>query len=123
MACQLHCYKGTICPQCIQPQSQQMGSLQAQAYQGGILLGQADYSDLEYNMFKKYAHLEDGELLRLFLEENKKIDTQAQAEANAILSKAEQDKEHHMEIFWQWCAKYKKHLTKERLEEKLKAFL
>lgn len=73
-------------------------------------------SDQEYQMFQKYAHLEDGELIRLFLSENQDIIKVAEETAARMIEQAKAAQKEHDNKFWTWCAKFRKQLTPERVK-------
>jgi hypothetical protein len=113
------------------------GAIQNQMYQGMAqqgLLGQAqslnaqmqmrtNMEDPDYDMFLKYAQLEDGDMIRMFLKENKSIVDDAEAAASRMIENAKAAQEKHESRFYEWCAKFKRHITKDRVINKLKAFL
>lgn len=105
--------------------NQQYQGMAVQSMQGNMILGQLGASfprDEDYDMFRKYAHLEDGELIRLFYDEQLTSFKVAEELARQIVANAETKKLESEKKFFAWCAKYKRHLTKERID-KLKPFL
>ncbi len=78
--------------------------------------------DPDYEMFKKCAHMTDQEFTENYLDELKGIDNNLYDAIEALKKQAELKKGRLEQETWDWCAKYRKHMTKERLE-KLKTFL
>ncbi len=134
MSCQ-HQNNG-ICSVCMQGIQQQNMAQQAQlnptAYysigQSAILsqqmARQAPFPfDEDYELFKRYAHLTDGELLNKYAEEQTAAKQEMEKEILQMQQQYEKERNQHKDTFWNWCKKYRQNLTEERFEKSLKAFL
>lgn len=87
---------------------------------GNTIITSSEYD--EFLLFKKYAYLTDAELMETYLNEHKDILAEAESRAKIILDIAAQEQEIHKKIFSEWCSKYRKNITVERINN-LKAFL
>ena len=114
--------------QCYNIQQQQLANHYQQAYQQATAsLNQPiqhtyNTPDRDYEMFKKYAALEDGEAMRLFAEDYQSKKQIFDASLERIMATKEIALKECKEEFFAFCAKYKKSITQERFE-KLKVFL
>lgn len=77
--------------------------------------------DADYQLFKQYAHLTDGELLQTFQDEHGALQKQQDEELEKLQARHASTLELTKKVFWEWCAKYRKNLTPERAI-KLKVF-
>lgn len=91
-------------------------------YQQQLGMALPSLPDPEYEMFKKYAALDDGELTKLYMEECLADKVQHDQELEAIKKAHDLNCSERDNRFFNWCAKYRKSITKERLD-KLRAFL
>ena len=123
--CSAQCYN--MQQQQIQAQYQWTAA-QQQAYYaslgatGAAMQNTYNTPDRDYEMFKQYAALEDGEAMRLFAEEYQSKKQIFDASLERIMATKEMALKECKEEFFAFCAKYKKSITQERFE-KLKVFL
>lgn len=82
----------------------------------------SQFGDFDYELFKKYAHLDDGEIATLFMEETLSSKKEFDQQMDRMMATYKADMQQRENLFFGWCAKYRKSLTKERLD-KLKVFL
>ena len=79
--------------------------------------------DPDYQLFKKYAHLTEQEMMEVFLGEQKEMVRQAEEGAKMLVQKAKDRNEEAKKAFWQWCSKFRRHMTEERFNTYFKMFL
>lgn len=77
----------------------------------------------DYAMFKKYAHLTEQEIVDVYLAERTTMEDQIKSMIDALNHKLESQLETQEKEFWVWMAKYRRNLTKERLEKYFLALL
>lgn len=100
--------------------AQQIGHAQQGIGPGFIPFPSQEAKDFE--LFKKYAHLTDAELMETYLDEEKAIKDTKENMIQMAINHAEIISNVHKEQFSEWCAKYRKNITIERINN-LKAFI
>ena len=78
--------------------------------------------EINYMLFQKYAELSDQQIIETYYQDLEKLEEQHQQAIKLQESsfKYKQDELHKQLI--EWCAKYRKHLTEERIKA-MKAYL
>jgi len=89
--------------------------------QGGNRINLSD--DPDYQMFKKYAHLSDQEMMEVFLTEQRENMKLAEEGAAMLIQKAKDRNQAAKEQFWEWCKKYQRNMTEEKFNTYFKVFL
>jgi hypothetical protein len=80
------------------------------------------FYDSDWEMFKVYAELDDGDLVKKYYDEQQQLRNQGKIQMQIIEETLKNNLSSHQEKFFAWISKYRKSLSKERILN-LKAFL